>query len=177
MQRAILLILVGTLFAGCATPAKKSDEPRTLDRQGVRVLGLLGGYLFPPSWSKETQVATARQMYPLEFHGNTNMGKTLIHALVLVDRNAMARILEANRQLHPSFKTSPDIEHAFGQNSQSTFDENGRQRELSWWEPSKHKNATYYFWGTDEAPRKRFWLRVSPDAQGEDRVYLRIESE
>lgn len=172
----LALLVAGTLVAGCATQRDDGGE-RYLDRKGAQVLSVLGTYLFPPTWDESTKVRIARGMYPLEYHGNTTMGKTLIQSLIMMEDQALATLLADVRKHTSSFRKTEDIEHAFGVDSDNSFDEQGLRRQLSWWRPDEHPDASYYAWGNTVPPRKRVWLQVSDEQYGEKRVYIRIEME
>lgn len=176
----LTIVALGCLVAsGCAGSHKQRERTTTIDQDGVRVLAILAQYLFPPTWEEATQVSIARRMLPLEYHGDTYMGKTLIQSKVSFDKGALQKLLVDTKRTTPSFTSTTDFDHAFGKESHSTGEGIGAGRQLSWWEPGKHKDATYYFWGHrfKDRPQSRVWLQVSEGKKGTETVYIRIESE
>lgn len=168
------------LFTSCGTPGKKEKpHAKSIDRQGLQAVAILAGYLFPRGWDEKLGVSMARRMFPLEYHGNAFMGKTLIQSKVEFDGGALNRLLADVQKTTPTFTSNADMDHPFGKDSHQTIDEKGSKRQLDWWKPAKHKDAKYYFWSTNypNEPTTRIWLQVSDEKHNAKQVYVRIESE
>ena len=125
------------------------------------------------------QVAMARRMYPLEYHGNEDQGKVLIQSKVEFDAGALQRLLMDVNKVATSFQSGESDGRAAGQESDELEGDSRMRRQLSWWKPARHKDSRRYHWTTNwpGEPEARIWLHVSDAGKGKALVYIRIESE
>jgi len=176
-QLLIAALACGVFLSACETSgSKKRDDERTIDRQGLRAIAILGGYLFPRGWEESMQVSVARRMFPLEYHGNEHSGQTLIQSKIEFDAGALQRLLTDVQRTTASFTSSTDAGHPFGKDSKNGAGNTAPA--LKWWKPGKHKNAKYYYWSTarPNEPTTRVWLQVTDEKRNVKLVYVRIES-
>lgn len=180
-QRILLLTAIcGLALAACETSGlKKRASDRTIDRQGIQAIAVLGGYLFPRGWDEAMQVSVARRMFPLEYHGNQSGGKVLIQSKVEFDTGALQRLLSDVQRTTRTFTTSAGADHPFSKEARQTESGGAANRPLDWWKPDKHKDPKFYFWRTNRPgePATRVWLQVTDDKRNVKLVFIRIESE
>ena len=167
-------------LTACETPGKrKRSDTKTIDRQGVKTIAVLAHYLFPVQWDEAMQVAMARRMYPLEYHGSANRGRAKIQAKAEFDGGALQQLLVDVRKSTKTFAASAAPDETFRKDAPLAELEDGIMVPLTWWKPSKQKNAAYYSWVAErpgEAPA-RVWLQVADGKKNIKTVYVRIESE
>jgi len=167
-------------LTACETPGKrKKSDAKTIDRQGVKTIGVLAHYLFPPQWDEAMQVSMARRMYPLEYHGSANRGRAKIQAKTEFDGGALQRLLSDVKKSNKTFAASATLDESFAKDSPLAELEDGFMVPLTWWKPSKQKNAYYYTWVAErpgEVPA-RVWLQVADGKKSIKTVYVRIDSE
>jgi len=185
----ILGVLLLTACLGCKHRALEPDGPHSgLPKEqdvSPAEMAFIMSNLLPLEWSPERQSQVASRIVVLNLYISPGfMGKTLVHAQLIVAKDDMEAILEGWRKSEKLFTGGPDnkwVAHAFGETSNKTI---GKRPEyelmrLPWWEPGKYRGAEYFGWVLRRPgyPREHVYLQITERECGQLLVFARLESE
>lgn len=167
------------LISGCASTPEAKEEK--LNPTGARAAAIIGKLIAPSSWDDDRHKDLVASIHPLEYHGTNYRAITLIHARFLIPEDQLKAVLADLEREHPDLARSRDAhQHAFGDESHRTRDDDGKPRTLSWWKPAREEKHPHYFWMVEkpgQGPTARTWLQPGERRDGKREVYLRFESD
>ena len=159
------------LFCGCAGSAGRDNVWVPLPYPSAEASGRMRE-------GKEA-IKGIRTAWALEHHSATVMGLTMSHVKFTIDSEVLQRVLDKVRESGVYFSTDYDTGHAFGPESNRTWDvESDGLTELPWWRPWDELEPEYCRWWMHEPGtlETRVWLQISDAGRSRKLVYMRVES-
>lgn len=176
--RLVACASVLVLLHGCAHGPKKPEK--ALSQQGVEAAIVLGRFLSPETWDEAKRTRLIKAVTPLEYHGETASGKTVIHAKFEIANGPLRELLADSKAANSTFTSDGDMGRASGPDSHKAIpSDDGGSNLLSWWKPGKERRITHYFWivHPEKKPHTRVWLQEAERGRGKRLVYVGIENQ
>ena len=172
-----LLVVMGCL--GCARGNRARDVGGGPSEDE---LALGASASMRPEWSGERAVEALGKMGVLNKYEQTYMGKTLVHAELMAPKEELEAILGNQEKARKDFHrggAAAWVAHAFGESSDTTFDQEGNEVSLSWWKPGGCRDVEYVRWSSHlpDRPRETVFLQISDGEAGKKHVWVRVESD